>query len=323
MLIGSYIQFVCADGFSNSDGNLQVSCKSDGQWSSFPICVSQNGAQTSGRCSWENDPLPSVFNAYRSNAENLRVFSNGQASGYYDIECNPGYALDASIGSRITCLESGQWSSPLPRCNCMSQSRTLSVKDTSSLFLCLAMGSCPIESLFEFLRTTEGVEPDRSKSYLYTNGIDDDHALGGSNITVQCREGFTQVGGGLTIICTIANTWTPFPQCLPITTVTSSTVATPSQATTTLTVAPEFLRCPYTDETLKFPNGRLADTKNLALYSDMTAKGSLLIECLPGSVMDTISGGLFSCNDGLWSSRPSCSSESRLSDSIQFDRIPF
>ena len=176
--------------------------------------------------------------------------------------------------------------------------------------LSLAMGSCLIESLFEFIRTADGIDIDRSKSYLFTNGIDDDHALGGSNITVQCREGFTQVGGGLTIICTIASTWTPFPQCVPITTVTSSTVAPPSQATTTLTVAPELLRCPYTDETLSFPNGRLANTKNLALYSDMTAKGSLLVECSQGYVMDPISGGLFSCNDGLWSSRPSCSSES-------------
>ena len=122
VLIGSYIQFDCVDGFSNKDGNLKVSCTSDGQWSSFPICVSQNGAQSSGRCLWENDPLPSVSNAYRSNTDNLRVFSNGQASGYYDIQCDPGYALDSSIGARITCLESGQWSSPLPRCNCMLES---------------------------------------------------------------------------------------------------------------------------------------------------------------------------------------------------------
>lgn len=137
VLIGSYIQFICADGFSNKDGNLNVSCTSDGQWSSFPICVSHDATRTSGRCLWENDPLPSVSNSYRSNADNLRVFSNGQASGYYDIDCDPGYALDSTIGARITCLESGQWSSPLPKCNCMSENRTRSVKDKSSLFFSL------------------------------------------------------------------------------------------------------------------------------------------------------------------------------------------
>jgi hypothetical protein len=73
----------------------------------------------SGQCQWMNDKMPSVANSRRANVEKLRLFDNDTATGYFDIECQTGYAPDEqSSNMRITCLESGSWSTPLPKCNC-------------------------------------------------------------------------------------------------------------------------------------------------------------------------------------------------------------
>ena len=122
--------------------------------------------------------------------------------------------------------------------------------------LLAALGSCPLSTLFDFIGTTVGITIDQSKNFVYTNGIDDSQALGGSNITLNCQDGYTNLGGPLTIVCTVQNTWSPFPQCVSTTTTTQS--------------AP---RCPYTSDTLQFANGYVSQSSNLLLYSDNTAQG--------------------------------------------------
>ena len=122
----------------------------------------------------------------------------------------------------------------------------------------LATGRCSIPVLFTYLQTTSGVRATRQDSFIYTNGVNDDEALGGSNITVQCSSGYRHIGGSLTIICTESNSWTTFPNCTPI-----STTTTP----------PPPNRCTVTENTWSFPDGFLSNTRNLTVYDDDTAKG--------------------------------------------------
>ena len=154
------------------------------------------------------------------------------------------------------------------------------------------MGKCDIPTLFTFLQTTGGIRIDQSRSFIYHNGAEEDQALGGSNITIECASGYRNVGGSLTIICTEANTWTAFPHC----------VAT-SSSTTTVASA---IRCPVTDDTWTFPNGYMSDTEALTTYDDDTAEGVAVISCSPGYVLGSISSGRYKCNSGTWSSRPYC-----------------
>ncbi len=122
------------------------------------------------------------------------------------------------------------------------------------------MGSCPIPTLFTFLGSTSGILIDRSLSFILTNGVDNNQALGGSNITIQCADGYKNVGGSLTIICTAGNTWTTFPNCI----------------STTTTAAPP-VRCPVTADTWTFPNGYRSDTSGVTVYDDNTATGNTRI----------------------------------------------
>lgn len=123
----------------------------------------------------------------------------------------------------------------------------------------LATGRCSISILFTYLQTTPGVRATRQNSFIYTNGVDQDQALGGSNITLDCRDGYRNIGGSLTVICTEGNTWTQFPNCTPI-----STTTTP----------PPPNRCLVEDDTWTFPYGFLSSTRNLTIYDDDTAKGN-------------------------------------------------
>ncbi len=72
-----------------------------------------------GRCPLIDGGLPKISNGYRSNVANVNLYSDNTAEGYYDVSCEPGYALNTDIGGRITCLSSDAWSQPLPQCNCM------------------------------------------------------------------------------------------------------------------------------------------------------------------------------------------------------------
>ncbi len=121
------------------------------------------------------------------------------------------------------------------------------------------MGSCSIPALFTFLQTyAYGIRIDRSLSFIFTNGVNNDQALGGSNITIQCADGYKNVGGSLTIICTAGNTWTTFPNCI---------------STTTTAVTP--VRCPVTQDIWTFTNGYISNTNGATEYADNTAIGDI------------------------------------------------
>ncbi|CAF3828691.1 unnamed protein product [Rotaria magnacalcarata] len=311
-LVGSWISFACTTDYTLLNGNLNVSCHANGQWSSFPKCTVESIQGISGPCSWKDDLL-TVPNSHKSNTTNLKVFTNGNAYGYYDIECNQGYKLDPTVGARITCLQSGNWSKPLP--------------------VCRSMGACLMSDLFEFIQTAEGMRINQSLTFVFTNSITDDRALGGSNITVQCLNGYINVGGPLLIICTEASVWTPYPRCIPIST---STLALTSKSTT---ISHHILmRCRVTNDTWKFTNGYISNTKNILVYDDNTAAGFIMISCEPGYLIDNISQGVFKCfimiscepgylidnisqgvfkcNNGTWSPRPYCSISARCSLSL-------
>ena len=38
--------------------------------------------------------------------------------------------------------------------------------------------------------------------------------------------------------------------------------------------------------------------------------GSVVVSCSPGYVMDSVSGGVYKCNDKTWSAKPYCTSMS-------------
>lgn len=51
VLIGSYILLYCMDGYRNTDNNLNVTCNANGQWSTFPNCISLTTARPTGMIS--------------------------------------------------------------------------------------------------------------------------------------------------------------------------------------------------------------------------------------------------------------------------------
>ena len=123
------------------------------------------------------------------------------------------------------------------------------------------MGRCSIPPLFTYLQSASGISIDRSRSFMYTDGVQDDLALGGSNITVQCLAGFVNVGGSLTIVCTEANSWTQFPNCSPLS---PTTVALP-------------LRCPVPNNAWRLDNGYVSNFGSLIEYNDNTALGNIRV----------------------------------------------
>lgn len=127
--------------------------------------------------------------------------------------------------------------------------------------LVVATGRCSIPVLFTYLQTSPGIRVNRSLSFIFTTDEEENLALGRSNVTTFCANGFRNVGGSLTIVCMDTNNWTPFPNCTAIPTTTTTTVPPP-------------LRCPVTDDTLQFANGYLFNTRNLTIYDDDTAKGN-------------------------------------------------
>lgn len=78
-------------------------------WRLCLICLDQ--------CPLQRNALPSIPNGFISNADNIKIYGNSSATGYYDIECQAGYQFSNGADGRVTCLPSGSWST-LPECKC-------------------------------------------------------------------------------------------------------------------------------------------------------------------------------------------------------------
>ena len=55
ILTDSFVLFTCTDGYANTDGNLNVTCKDNGQWTPFPACIAQNEGRTPGNRRTDGD----------------------------------------------------------------------------------------------------------------------------------------------------------------------------------------------------------------------------------------------------------------------------
>ena len=67
-----------------------------------------------GQCVY-NQALIQVVNGYISDTSGFQVTGNGLATGFLGYSCAPGFAPNPAIGSRLTCLSNGAWST-LPVC---------------------------------------------------------------------------------------------------------------------------------------------------------------------------------------------------------------
>ena len=69
-----------------------------------------------GQCPLDGSLLR-IANGYISNTANILITTRNRAYGYLEYICAPGYTLEPSIGSRLTCHTNGSWSA-LPVCKC-------------------------------------------------------------------------------------------------------------------------------------------------------------------------------------------------------------
>jgi hypothetical protein len=128
-----------------------------------------------------------------------------------------------------------------------------------------ATGRCVVETLFGFIRNADDLRFNTSMSFVFTTTDNDTMAIGGSNVTLECRNNYMNIGGSLTIVCTKDNVWTSFPRCVSTSNETTTTIAT--------TDAAAALRCALTNETWLFPNGYILNTANITAYVDNTVEG--------------------------------------------------
>jgi hypothetical protein len=115
---GSYALFACRSGYTNVGGSLNVTCNSNGRWSSFPVCVLDTELTTvtpTGRlaCPFSSSTLTTPH-GYASDLNNLILLNANQAASgsFIDIICTPPYTLSGN--SRVTCAD-GAWSTQ-PTC---------------------------------------------------------------------------------------------------------------------------------------------------------------------------------------------------------------
>ena len=226
-----------------------------------------------GQCTYNENQLR-VANGFISNTNDFRVNSNGLASGSLVYSCAPGYSLDQTIGSRLTCQSNGIWTT-LPICRCEYYRFTIGSLDLSNFWI--ATGRCPTSTLFSFIQNPSiGSTMNFNGSYsLPTDGVDNNSVVSGAYVPMMCNPGFVNNGGPLNITCS-NGAWTPFPNC----------VSAPGSVTTLApggginTGLPTTSgRCPYNSTTFNIDNGFPSNTSSLLMYPDTgTATGSESIE---------------------------------------------
>uniref|UniRef100_A0A8C4U143 Sushi domain-containing protein n=1 Tax=Falco tinnunculus TaxID=100819 RepID=A0A8C4U143_FALTI len=103
-LPGSTVQYSCRDGYSLV-GNTSISCTAEGTWSRpQPRCEGPTGRML--QC-----PSPPNIKNGQHDSKDVKAFIPGTSVKYY---CDPGYVLTGK--TTVSCLTSGTWSIPYPRC---------------------------------------------------------------------------------------------------------------------------------------------------------------------------------------------------------------
>ncbi|CAF0747031.1 unnamed protein product [Adineta ricciae] len=289
IFVNSYIVFACANGYINTGGSLNVTCLSNGSWTQFPNCVFSGGSgvttttvagNTSVGCSIDATATFTVTNGYYVNSS-LAYTSSSTATGWVRFTCIAGYTVDQTIGPLYTCTN-GVWSTK-PRC--------------------LTTGRCSYSALKTFISTATGIQV-TSQNRLTTAPEDSNSVLSDSFIVLTCTSGFTNTGGSLNVTCLSTNSWTQFPNCV---------LGSGSGSITTTTLASNSgLACLIDASSFTVTNGYYTST-SLSYTSATTATGSIQFACVPGYTLDSTVGAVYTCNNGVWSTKPRCNMTARCS----------
>ncbi|CAF4782493.1 unnamed protein product [Rotaria socialis] len=131
ILSGSYIVFACITGYTNTGGNLNVTCSSSGAWSQYPNCVPNTQTtivpSNSGATCTYSSSLLSIANGYASSWTGVMTPTAIQALSGASITymCTPPYNL---VGNSVMTCNNGVWSAqPV----CLANSAT-TVKHSSN-----------------------------------------------------------------------------------------------------------------------------------------------------------------------------------------------
>ncbi|CAF1122347.1 unnamed protein product [Adineta steineri] len=304
VLVDSYIVFVCPVGYANTGGNLNVTCLANGLWTSFPLCINNNGGSpvtttsTTTKSTINGLPCPvdgtttGIVNGYLTSSS-LSYTSITAVTGSVQFTCFVGYALDPTIGASYTC-NNGVWSRK-PQC--------------------LMTGRCSYSALKTFVSTANNLQG-TSQYHLVTAQQDSDAILADSYIVFVCASGYTNTGGNFNVTCLPNGLWTSFPLCVnnnggsPVTT-TTTTTATTTTTKSTSNGSP----CLVETGTTSIVNG-YSITSSLSYASATAATGSIQFTCSSGYALDPTIGGLYTCNNGIWSTKPRCLTTSRCSYAI-------
>ncbi len=155
----------------------------------------------------------------------------------------------------------------------------------------------------------------------------------GSYIVLACANGYTNTGASLNVTCLANSSWTQFPNCVSNTgsgsmATTTMPTGNGSMATTTISTgngspcmidgATTFTIANgnYLSSSLAFASTTSATGNStncsFIIHLSYTFLGSIQFVCRTGYVLDPAIGGSYTCNNGVWSTKPQCLSKSYI-----------
>ncbi|CAF2679564.1 unnamed protein product [Rotaria sp. Silwood2] len=294
VLTGAYVPMKCNSGYAHVDGQLNITCIDD-EWTMFPTCVSITAHDSVMTGSFQaSNALPctvdattfNITNGYSSNASVSSVSSN-KVTGWIQFACMPGYAIDSTVGELYNC-NNGVWSTK-PRC--------------------LTTGRCSFSALQDFIMNSAGLQT-TGQSQLMQVPQETNFVLGGSYIVVTCMNGYTNMGGNLNITCSSSGSWSSFPNC--ILSGGSGGGGGGGDGSETTPIVPSGNACVMDATTLNITNG-YSSNASLSSVSNNKVTGWIQFGCMSGYALDPMIGALYTCNNGVWSTKPRCLTTGRCS----------
>ncbi|CAF1453372.1 unnamed protein product [Rotaria sordida] len=154
-------------------------------------------------------------------------------------------------------------------------------------------GKCPMAEVSAFINnpTITKTMTIHGKYNLPTDGIDNSTVLTGAYVPMMCNSGYVHTGGQLNITC-IDDAWTTFPTCVSITAHDSHMMASSSIVNT--------VPCALDHTTFNITNGY---SPNASLTP---MPRWIRFACMVGYTLDPTIGELYTCNNGVWSTKPRC-----------------